>query len=182
MATLSTLQRRPPRTSFGVSAAVLLLCVLGAVVALLEVVRRSRVTPLPVGRAAEEAAEAPGDATLAHAAAVADRDALPPDEADLERTEVDGAPAPAAVPDERPAVRVRGRAVGQGRAVAGAEIRLLLRHLDRQRSETRCKPVATGSDGTFSFAGRAWRDVELQFEIHHEHFAPALHRDVFHDV
>ncbi|HZN41820.1 MAG TPA: carboxypeptidase-like regulatory domain-containing protein, partial [Planctomycetota bacterium] len=110
------------------------------------------------------------------------RDALPPDEADLERTEVDGAPAPAAVPDERPAVCVRGRAVGQGRAVAGAEIRLLLRRLDLLSSETRCKPVATGSDGMFSFAGRAWRDVELQFEIHHEHFAPALHRDVFHDV
>jgi hypothetical protein len=181
MPTLSTWQRRRPRISFGAIAAVLLLCVL-AVVALFEVVCRSRETPVPVGRASEETAEAP--ATLAGEAASADRDELPADAADRERAEVegDGAPAPAAAADVRPSVGVRGRVVGQGRAVAGAEIRLLIRRLDRQRSETRCKPVATGCDGTFSFAGRAWRDVELLFEIHHEHFAPALHRDVFHDV
>ncbi|HEU4417573.1 MAG TPA: carboxypeptidase-like regulatory domain-containing protein [Planctomycetota bacterium] len=187
MSTLSTLQRRPPRPSFGARAAVLLLCVLAVVVVLLEIVRRSRETPVPSGRGAEAAAEAPGGATLAIEAAGAGRDAVPAGAADLERTEVDSARAPAPAAAVRPDVAVRGRVVGRGSPVAGAEIRLSMRHLDqrhpeRKRSEIRCKPVATGSDGTFSFAGRAWRDVELLFEIHHERFAPALHRDVFHDV
>lgn len=158
----------------------LLPCVLVFVVALFEVVHRSREMPVPIGRAAEAAAEARDADALAAESAGVDRDVA--DAADLERTEVDGAPGPAAAADVRPSVCVCGRVVGQGHAVAGAEIRLLLRRLDRLGSETRCKPVATGSDGTFSFEARAWRDVELLFEIRCEHFAPALHRDLFHDV
>jgi hypothetical protein len=180
MSTLSTLQRRPPPGSRHAGAAVLLLCVLAAGVALLEFVRRSREMPVPVVPATEEAAETPSAATLAREAVGVDEDALAAGAADAERTEVDSAPAPAA--DARRDVCVRGRVVGQGRGVAGAEIRLLLRRLDRLSSQTRCKSVATGSDGTFSFAARAWRDVELQFEVHHDQFAPALHRDVFHGV
>ncbi|HEU4420200.1 MAG TPA: carboxypeptidase-like regulatory domain-containing protein [Planctomycetota bacterium] len=179
MSTRSPLQRRLPRAPRRAGAAVLLLCVVAAAVAQLEVVRVSRQMPVPGGQAAEEVAETRGGAALAAGAAGGDREAAA-GAVHLERTEVDGARAPTA--NVRHDVLVRGRVVGQGSAVAGANVRLLLRRLDRARSATKHQPVATGADGTFSFAGRGYRDVELLFEVQHDRFAPALHRDVFLDV
>ena len=171
--------RRLPRPPRGASAVVLLLCVLAGAVVLVEVCRLACDTPVPLGQSPQQRAnEGSGGQALAEAGAP--RETLPAGEREIVRTE--DSPATPLAMNVRPDVRILGRVVGQGSAVAGAEVRLTLRRLDRPSSSKKLEPVATGSDGTFSFAGRGCRDLELLLEIQHGRFAPALHRDVFHDV
>src|SRR5262245_44033053 len=120
--------RRLPRPPRGASAVVLLLCVLAGAVVLAEVCRRASDTPVPLGQSPQQRAN-DGSGGQALAEAGAGRETLTASEREFVPTEA--APATLLAMNVRPDVRIRGRVVGQGSAVAGAEVRLTLRRLDR---------------------------------------------------